>query len=236
MSKKFERTKHLIGEDALLKLNNSSVAIFGVGGVGSFTAEALARSGIGEIALFDYDVIDETNINRQIHANVNTIGKLKTDVMAERLKLINPDLKIKDYGIKYNKDTMNKVDLSEYDYIVDAIDMISSKLLLIENAKKLNKPIISAMGAANKLDPTQLEVGDIYETQYCPLAKVIRRELRKKNIDSLKVVWSKEEAKKINLQSAEIRKAIPTSVIFVPATSGLIIASEIVKDITSLEV
>lgn len=236
MSRIFERTKHLLGEDALLKLNKSSVAIFGVGGVGSFTAEALVRTGIGRIAVIDYDVVDESNLNRQIHANIETIGKLKTKVMAERLMLINPSLIINEYNIKYNIETENEINLIEYDYIVDAIDMVSSKLLLIENAKKNNIPIISAMGAANKLDPSKLEVGDIYDTEYCPLAKVMRRELRKRNIDELKVVWSREEPIKINLQSGDLRKAVPTSAIFVPASSGLLIASEIVKDMTSLEV
>jgi len=236
MNNRFERTEYLIGSEEMDKLRKSKVAVFGIGGVGSFAAEALVRSGIGSITLIDYDIIDISNINRQIHATDDTVGLLKTEVMKQRLLSINPELIVTTENIKFSKETLDLIEFTNYDYIVDAIDMISSKLLLIESAKSFDIPIISAMGAGNKLDPTKLTVGDIYSTEYCPLARVMRRELKKRNIDSLKVVWSKEISKKINLQKEDKRKAIPTSAIFVPATSGLIIASEIVRDLTHLEV
>lgn len=213
------------------KLSHSSVAIFGVGGVGSFTAEALARSGIGKIILIDYDIIDISNINRQIHATTSTIGRFKVDVMKERLLEINPNIEVVVYKEKYNLETKGMLLSREYDYIVDAIDMISSKLDLIVSSKALGIPIISSMGAGNKLNPTQFKVGDIYSTCIDPMSRVMRHELKKRNVDSLKVVWSDEVPMKINMEIKDLRKAIPGSISFVPPVVGLIIASEVIKDL-----
>lgn len=231
MDERFLRTELLLGKDGMEKLKKSCVAVFGIGGVGSFACEALVRSGLGKIILVDYDIIDITNINRQIHATTSTVGLPKVDVMKARLLDINPDLDIVTFNEKYNDENREKLISKDYDYVVDAIDMVTSKLDLIETCKKLNIPIISSMGAGNKLDPTMLTVGDIYSTHTCPLAKVMRNELRKRNIDSLKVVWSKEKPMKVNLEKEDKRKAIPGSVAFVPSVAGLIIASEVIKDL-----
>lgn len=236
MNSQFIRTQLVLGEKSMYKLSNSTVALFGVGGVGSFAAEALVRSGLGEIILIDYDTIDISNINRQIHATFKTIGKFKVDVMKDRLLDINPNLKAKTFKQKYNKDTKDLLIDKDYNYIIDAIDMVSSKLDLIETAKRENIPIISSMGAGNKVSPTMLKVGDIYQTKICPLAKVMRKELRKRQIDSLKVVWSEEVPLKINLETEDIRKATPGSIAFVPSVAGIIIASEVIKDLISEEV
>lgn len=227
----FIRTEALIGKDKLNRLSESKVAVFGVGGVGSFTAEALVRSGLGEIILIDYDIIDISNINRQIHANTKTIGMAKVEVMRSRLLDINPDLNITIYKEKYNEDTRGKLLKKDYDYIVDAIDMVSSKLDLITSAKEMGIKIISSMGAGNKLSPTMLRIGDIYETSICPLAKVMRRELRKRKVDTLKVIWSPEIPIKPIMELDANRRASPGSVSFVPSVAGLIIASEVVKDL-----
>ena len=232
----FDRTERLLGEDNMQLLKNSVVAVFGIGGVGSYAAEALVRSGIENIILIDYDKIDITNINRQVHALHTTVGRDKVEVMKDRLLDINPDLNIKIHNEKYNKDTRDNFDFDSYDYVVDAIDMISSKLDLIETCYNKDIKIISAMGAGNKLNPTMLEVGDISKTQYCPLARVMRRELKKRGIDHLKVVWSREKAAKVSIEKENARKSLPASIAFVPSVVGLIIASEIVKDICVLEV
>jgi tRNA A37 threonylcarbamoyladenosine dehydratase len=231
MDERFLRTELLLGKDGMEKLKKSCVAVFGIGGVGSFACEALVRSGLGKIILVDYDIIDITNINRQIHATTSTVGLPKVDVMKARLLDINPDLDIVTFNEKYNDENREKLISKDYDYVVDAIDMVTSKLDLIETCKKLNIPIISSMGAGNKLDPTMLTVGDIYSTHTCPLAKVMRNELRKRNIDSLKVVWSKEKPMKVNLETELRRKAIPGSISFVPSVAGLIIAAEVIKDL-----
>lgn len=229
MDSRFSRTELLLGKEGMGRLKKSKVAVFGIGGVGSFTSEALVRSGLGKIILVDYDIIDISNINRQIHATSETIGLLKVETMKNRLLEINPDLDITVFKETYNDKNKDRL-LLDYDYVVDAIDMVSSKINLIENCKQLNIPIISCMGAGNKLNPTMLQVGDIYKTNTCPLAKVMRRELRKRNIKDLKVIWSKEKPKKVNLEE-DIRKAIPGSVSFVPSVAGIIIASEVIKDI-----
>ena len=236
MNDYFKRTELVIGREGMEVLSQSTVAIFGIGGVGSFAAEALTRSGIGKIILIDYDIIDITNINRQIHATSRTIGLPKVEVMRERLLEINPTLDVIIHQYKYNEETKGYLLNDEYSYILDAIDMVSSKIDLIVTAKSMGIPIISAMGAGNKLSPTSFRVGDIYETNVCPLAKVMRRELRKRKIDSLKVVWSDEVPAKVNLESGALRKAVPGSVSFVPSVVGLIMASEVIKDLIGWEV
>ncbi|MCR3956568.1 MAG: tRNA threonylcarbamoyladenosine dehydratase [Gudongella sp.] len=235
MISRFERSAYLLGEDAMRKLNRATVAVFGVGGVGSYAAEALARTGIGKLVLVDYDIIDITNINRQVHATTGTVGLPKVDVMKKRLLEINPDLQIVVFNEKYSADTREKLISGEYDYIVDAIDMISSKIDLIFSAKSKGIPIISSMGAGNKLNPTDFKVADIYDTKICPLARVMRQELRKRGIESLKVVYSEEDPLKVNLGEKNRRKAVPGSVGFVPPVVGLIIASEVIKDIAGQE-
>src|SRR5690606_35377896 len=197
MDQRFIRTELLLGKEGIDKLKDSCVAVFGVGGVGSFASEALVRSGLGKIILVDYDIIDISNLNRQIHATTKTIGLPKVDVMKERLLDINPELDVVVYREKYNSETRHKLISKDYDYVIDAIDMVTSKLDLIETCTNMGIPIISSMGAGNKLDPTAFAVGDIYSTHTCPLAKVIRHELRKRNIKSLKVVWSKEKPMKV---------------------------------------
>lgn len=231
MDCQFSRTELLLGKENMMKLYSSKVAVFGIGGVGSFAAEALARSGLGSIVLIDYDIIDISNLNRQIHANFNTIGLKKVEVMKERLLSINPNMDIKIFDECYTNENKNLLLTSDYDYVIDAIDMVSSKINLVENCNIMNIPVISCMGAGNKLDPTMFKIGDIYETNTCPLAKVMRRELRKKGIDKLKVVWSMEKPIKSNFEVEGIRKAVPGSVAFVPSVAGLILASEVIKDL-----
>ena len=226
------RTEILLGKLAIEKLENSKVIIYGIGGVGSFTAEALARVGIGHLILVDKDKISVSNINRQIHATIKTVGKNKVDVMKERILEINPKAKIEAYlGNEIN----NEEDLIDdtIDYIVDAVDTINTKIKLIEKAKEINIPIISAMGAGNRIDPTKFEVTDIYKTSECPLAKKMRKELKSRKITKLKVVYSKEKVKKqeINIECNE--KMTIGSVSFNPSVMGLIIAGEVVKDILS---
>lgn len=225
------RTEALIGKSAVEKLKKSRVAVFGVGGVGGYVAEALARSGIGVIDLIDSDRVSISNINRQIVALRSTVGKYKTEVMAERIKDINPSAKVNVYNIFYLPETANDFDFLQYDYIVDAVDTVSAKLSIVERAYALNIPVISSMGAGNKLDPTAFEVEDIYKTSVCPLAKVMRRELKKRGVAKLKVVYSKEEPKLSELIDAETGKRSPASISFVPSVVGLIIASEVIKDL-----
>lgn len=244
----FSRSELLLGVEGIEKLKNSSVAVFGVGGVGSFTVEALARTGVGNISIFDDDKICITNINRQLIATRKTIGKNKVEVMRDRILEINPKANVEIHQVFYGPDVADQIDLSKYTYIVDAIDTVSSKLLLIEKAKETNVPIISCMGAGNKLDPTRFEVTDIYKTSICPLARTMRSELRKRGIDSLKVIYSKEPALKPienddkNCKNSCVcppgterdctaRRQIPGSVAFVPSVAGLIAAGEVIKDI-----
>lgn len=227
----FQRSELLLGTDGMDKLQDATIAVFGIGGVGSFAVEGIVRTGIGKIVLIDYDTIDVSNINRQIHATKDTIGDYKVDAMKDRILSINPNIDIEIYKEKYNKETRDKLLSSEYDYVVDAVDMISSKIDLIMQCKKRNINIISSMGAGNKLNPTMFRVSDIYDTKICPLAKVMRRELRRRKVDSLKVVYSEEFPLLVNLEKEDLRKAIPGSVSFVPSVAGFIIASEVVKDI-----
>ena len=234
MLNEFSRTGLLYGQEAMDKLTTCRVAVFGIGGVGGYTVEALARSGIGALDLIDNDKVCLTNINRQIIATQKTIGRYKVDVAEERIHDINPDCKVRTYKTFYLPETQDQFDFSDYDYVVDAIDTVTGKLTIIENAKKLNVPVISAMGAGNKLDPTGFEVADIYDTSVCPLAKVMRHECKKRGIDSLKVVYSKEKPIAPLEISEEVtnKRVTPGSTAFVPSVVGLIIAGEIINDLT----
>ena len=227
----YSRTETLIGKDSLNILKNSKVIVFGIGGVGSFTVESLCRCGIGEISLVDFDTIDITNVNRQIHAMLNNIGKYKVDEMKKRIELINPDIKVNIFKEKLEKDNIEKFNLKYYDYVVDAIDTITSKIYLIKYCFENNIKIISAMGAGNKLDPTRFKVADIYKTSGCPLARVMRRELKRLHVKKLKCVYSDEISIGEKIESDEIRKSSPSSISFIPSTMGLIITSEVVKDL-----
>ncbi len=248
MNEMFIRTEILIGKEALSKLHNSRVAVFGAGGVGGYAIEALARSGIGAIDITDNDIVSISNINRQIYATTKTVGKAKVDVAAERIKEINPDIQVKAHKIFYMPDTAHLFDFSEYDYIVDAIDTVTGKIELVMNAQKSGTPIISSMGAGNKLCPEMLKVSDIYKTSVCPLARVMRSELKKRGIKKLKVVYSKEKpltpiddmaisCKKNcvcppgTARKCTARRQVPGSTAFVPSAAGLIIAGEVVKDL-----
>lgn len=230
-----QREELLIGKENIEKLKNSKVIIFGLGGVGDSAIEAIVRAGINNIALVDCDKISETNINRQIFATTKTIGKLKVEAAKERLIEINPNLNIEVYNLFFNKENSNGFDFSKYDYIIDAIDTVSSKIELIVCAKKSNTKIISSMGTGNKLNPTDFLVADISKTSVCPLARVMRQELKKRGIKNLKVVYSKETPKKPKqVLMNEQNKQIPSSVSFVPPIAGLIMASEVIKDILEI--
>ncbi|MDY0256932.1 MAG: tRNA threonylcarbamoyladenosine dehydratase [Gudongella oleilytica] len=235
MNNAFIRSSYLLGSEGMERLGNSKVAIFGIGGVGSYAAEALARTGIGSLILIDYDTIDVTNINRQIHATSKTVGLPKVDVMRDRLLEINPGLIIEAIQERYTKDTRQEFLDPSFDYIIDAIDMVSSKIDLVTSSLEMGIPIISSMGAGNKFDPTAFLVSDIYNTRVCPLARVMRNELRKRGVKALKVVYSAEEPIDVNLGDIDRRKAIPGSVSFVPSVAGLILAGEVIKDIALRE-
>ena len=234
----FSRTEALLGMEGVKRLENSVVAVFGIGGVGGYVVEALARSGVGHLELIDHDTVSVSNINRQIVALRSTVGKYKVDVMKERVLDINPEAEVVAHKCFYLPETANQFDFTKYDYVVDCIDTVTGKLQLIEAAKAAGVPVISSMGAGNKLDPTAFEVADISKTSVCPLAKVMRRELKKRNIKNVKVVYSKEEPveAKISLKEAEVqdssRRSIPASCAFVPSVAGLILAGEVIKDLT----
>ena len=231
----FSRTELLIGKESLEKLNKAKVIIFGVGGVGGFIAEALCRSGVGSIDLVDSDTVNLTNLNRQVIALTSTIGKKKTEVMKTRLLDINPNVKINVHTIFYTPENKGEINLEDYDYVIDAIDTVSAKLSIIKECYNKGIKVISSMGTGGKLDPTKLVVTDIYKTSTCPLARVMRRELKKLGISKLKVVYSTEEHTTIKEDSSLLEKKgngyAPSSMIFVPATAGLIIAYEVVKDL-----
>lgn len=243
MINQFSRTELLIGKEGVEILKNSRVAVFGIGGVGGYVVEALIRSGLGEIDIIDNDKVALTNINRQIYATYKSIDKYKIDVATDRILEINPEVKIHSYKTFYTPETSTEFDFSKYDYVVDAIDTVVGKLSLIEQCKKVGVPIICAMGAGNKLDPTKFEVADISKTSVCPLARVIRNELKKRKIKKVKVVYSKEIPIKPRKQDAmtvaEVEKSAkalpPGSVAFVPPVVGLIIAGEVIKDLISLQ-
>ena len=229
MYNQFKRTEMLIGENALNKLKNYRVAVFGIGGVGGICAEALVRSGIGTLDIVDNDIVDITNLNRQIIATHKTVGKNKVDVFEERAKEINPEVIINKHNFFFSKDTSSLFDFRNYDYVIDAIDSVSSKLELVLKSQEANTPIISSMGTGNKLNAADLEVTDIYKTSVCPLARVMRYELKKLGVKKLKVVYSKEEPIKSAVD--ENGKSIPASSSFVPTAAGLIIAGEVIKDL-----
>lgn len=233
MDNRFSRTEILIGKDAMEKLRNARVAVFGIGGVGGYTVEALARSGVGTLDLIDNDTVSITNINRQIIATTATVGKHKVEVARDRILDINPEAVVNIHKVFYLPETAEQFDFHRYDYIVDAIDTVTGKLQLVEQAKKSGTPIISSMGAGNKMDPAAFEVEDIAKTSVCPLAKVMRRELKKRGIEHLKVVYSKEKALKPQTiqEEGQGKRQIPGSNAFVPAVAGLIVAGEVVKDI-----
>lgn len=225
----FDRSEILLGAGALEKLNKSTVAVFGIGGVGSYTVEALVRGGVGKLFLYDGDTVSQTNINRQLVATIKTIGRNKVDIAAEHCLEVNPDVQVFAEKVFFDKENADTIDFHSFDYVVDAIDTVSSKILLIEKAKAAGVPIISCMGAGNKLDPTRFEVSDISKTSVCPLAKVMRYELKRRGITDVKVVFSKEEA--IKHGKAENGRPLPGSVSFVPSVAGLIIAGEVIKDL-----
>ena len=237
MSDQFSRTQLLYGEAAMKRFASCRVAVFGVGGVGGYVVEALARSGIGALDLIDNDEVCLSNINRQIIATLKTVGRDKVDVAKERIAEINPDCVVRTYKTFFLPETADQFDFHEYDYVVDAIDTVAGKIVIVEKANAAGVPVISSMGAGNKVNPAAFEVADIYDTSVCPLAKVIRKECRKRNIPSLKVVYSKEEAltpagtPEEELPAGSKRRSIPGSTAFVPSVAGLIIAGEIINDL-----
>lgn len=259
MSEQFIRTEMIFGSEGMERLGRARVAVFGVGGVGGHVVEALARSGVGILDLIDNDTVCLSNINRQIVATHRTLGQYKVDAAAERIAEINPSAVVNTYRTFYLPETADQFDFTRYDYVVDAIDTVSGKLMLAEQAQAAGVPIISSMGAGNKVDPTAFEVADIYETSVCPLARVMRRELKKRGIKKLKVVYSKEEAltplavpvpsaeseapgssldgqtgenSEVGAEKKEVRRQTPGSNAFVPSVAGLIIAGEVIKDLT----
>lgn len=252
MLNQFSRTQLLLGRDAMEKLAHSRVAVFGIGGVGGYTVEALVRSGIGEIDLIDDDKVCLTNINRQIYATRKTIGKYKVDVAAERIAEINPEVVVHSYKTFFTPETSGEFDFTKYDYVVDAIDTVTGKIELVMNAEKAGVPIICSMGAGNKLNPAAFEVADIYETSVCPLAKVMRHEMKKRGVKHLKVVYSKEKPIKPEddmsiscktgcvcppgtVRKCTARRQVPGSTAFVPSVAGLIIAGEIITDLVGIK-
>lgn len=226
-----QRSQMLLGSPALERLRSSRVAVFGIGGVGGYVAEALARTGVGTLDLVDKDVVDVSNINRQIIALHSTIGRPKVEVMKERIRDINPDIVVHARQCFFLPETAEEFDFSQYDYVVDAVDTVTAKIEIILRANQANTPVISSMGAGNKLNPELFLVSDIYQTSVCPLAKVMRRELKKRGIKELKVVYSKEEPKKPAGGAPEGERLPPGSVAFVPSVAGLIAAGEVIKDL-----
>lgn len=223
MTERFIRTEKLIGKDNLEKLKNSHIAVFGIGGVGGYATEALIRAGVGKIDIIDNDTVSESNINRQIIATTDKIGQYKVDVMKERILKINPQAEVNAYNTLYLPQTADMFDFTKYTYVIDAVDNVTAKIELVLRANATDTPIISSMGTGNKLDPTMFCVSDIYKTEVCPLAKVMRYELKKRGIKKLKVVYSKEKP--------VTKQRPPASISFVPSVAGMIIASEVVKDI-----
>lgn len=231
MNNKFSRTEMLIGKDALATLSKMRVAVFGAGGVGGYVIEALARSGVGAIDVIDNDTVSESNLNRQIIALTSTIGRLKTETVRKRVLDINPDCSVTCFETFVLPENINKFDFSVYDYIVDAIDTVSGKIAIIEKAHSEGIPVISSMGTGNKLDPTKFRITDINKTSVCPLARVMRYELKKRGIKKLKVLFSEEEPIKINSEEKINEKIPPGSISFVPSVAGLIIGGEVIKDL-----
>lgn len=228
MTDQFDRTRLLIGEEALEKLKNARVAVFGVGGVGGFVVEALVRSGIQVFDLIDNDTVALSNLNRQIIATRDTVGKLKVEVMRDRILSINPQAEVRMHSCFYLPENASEFDFSEYSYVVDAVDTVTAKIDIIMQAQTAGVPVISSMGAGNKMDPTRFEVTDIYKTTVCPLARVMRRELKKRGVKQLKVVYSTEKAIKTGAD-------VPGSIAFVPSVAGLIVAGEVIRDLIGYE-
>lgn len=234
MIHEFSRTELLLGADGMKKLKQARVAVFGIGGVGSYAVEALARSGIGALDLIDSDVVSLTNINRQIIALHSTVGLPKAQVAAQRVREINPGCEVRAVQAFFLPDTADQFDFSLYDYVIDAIDTVTGKLALVQKAQESGTPVISSMGTGNKLDPTAFRVADIYQTSFCPLARIMRKELRKRGVTALKVVYSEEDALTPEgeiEEQAPGRRCVPGSVSFVPAAAGLILAGEVIKDL-----
>ena len=237
MLNEFSRTELLLGKEKMNRLSSSRVIVFGVGGVGGYACEALARSGVGTIDIVDNDKVSLTNINRQIIATHKTIDKYKVDVMKERMVDINPNIKVNIHKCFFLPENSDSFNFEEYDYIIDAVDTVAAKIAIIEKATRLKIPVISAMGAGNKLDPTGFKVSDIYKTKVCPLARVMRAECKKRNIPSFKVVYSEEQPRKpvenlpIEESKSTTRRDTPGSIAFAPSVAGLIIASEVIKDL-----
>lgn len=233
MENQWIRTELLLGEEAVERLKNSRVAVFGVGGVGGYVAEALARTGVGTFDLIDKDTVSVSNINRQIIATHSTVGRVKVEVMKERILEINPEAEVHIHKCFFLPENASEFDFREYSYVVDAVDTVTAKIELVMQAQKAGVPIISSMGAGNKLDPSKFEVTDIYKTSVCPLARVMRRELKKRDVKHLKVVYSTEKAlePKFDLSEKEGRRAVPGSVAFVPSAAGLIAAGEVINDL-----
>ena len=237
MDEKFSRTEMLIGNEGMEKLNNAKVAIFGLGGVGSFVCEGLARSGIGNFILVDYDKTDESNINRQLIATTKTIGKYKVDLMKERILEINPNANVEVHKEFYMADSQTDIITKDLSYVVDCVDTIMAKIAIICRCDTLDIAVISSMGTGNKLDPTMFEVADIYETSVCPLARIMKKDLRKRNIEKLKVVYSQEHPINTNdcaINQRDSKYKVKGSISFVPSVAGLIIAGEVIKDITGV--
>ncbi len=237
MENQFERTQMLLGKEALEKLNHSRVIVFGVGGVGGYVTEALARSGVGQIDIVDKDTVSLTNLNRQIIATRKTLGLYKVDVMKERIADINPDCKVNAFKCFYLPETKDLFDFSQYDYVIDAVDTVTAKIQLILQAKEAGTKIICSMGAGNKIDPTKFQVADISKTTVCPLARVMRQECKKRGIKDVKVVYSTEVPRRPVTPLSETnekgtRKDVPGSIAFVPSAAGLLIAAEVVKELS----
>lgn len=230
MKERFSRTASLVGNDAIERLKRSTVAVFGLGGVGGYALEALARAGVGTIYLIDGDKVAPSNLNRQILATISTVGQNKVDVAEQRIKDINPDVKVVKRAQFYMPETQGDYDFSQFDYVIDAVDMVTAKLLLAVNCQNLGVPIISCMGTGNKLDCTAFEVADIYETSVCPLARVMRNELKKRGVKNLKVVYSKEVPQK-PIDSIDGVRSAPASISYVPSVAGLIMAGEVIKSL-----
>lgn len=233
----FERTERILGPKALQALRRSRVIVFGIGGVGGHAIEALVRCGVGAIDIVDKDTVDESNLNRQIIATRNTLGRAKTEVMRERIASINPDCRVTAHQCFFLPETADGFDFSQYDYVVDAVDTVTAKLQIICQAKECSTPVISSMGTGNKLDPTALQVADISKTSVCPLAKVMRKELKKRGVGKVKTVFSKEQpiSPQDENRQAEGSRLSPGSISFVPSVAGLIIASEVVKDLVAID-
>ena len=237
MQNAFSRMEILVGKEGADKLASARIAVFGLGGVGSYVVEALARCGVGSLTLVDHDTVSLTNINRQLFALRSTIGKSKVQVAKERIRDIDENILVHTYETFYNEDTAGMFDFHSYDYIVDAIDTVTAKLLLIQKAKECQTPILSSMGTGNKLDPSRFEITDISKTSVCPLAKVMRTELRKRGIRKVKVLYSKERPIKVNEteeKKGNTERPVPGSISFVPSVAGLLIAAEVVRDLLEI--